>query len=98
VFRACDGAEGWTEDLEDSADFQLLRTDIPKKPLKKAIDRVAITKGKGREGEPVSIACEMARQELDLPVQKSQTLRTYYTKGLSLLKKDRNRQKPEQAS
>lgn len=93
VYEACDGADGWTEDLEDSADFQLLRTGIPQKPLNGAISRAAITKGKGREGEPVSIACEMARQELDLPAQKPQTLRTYYTKGLSLLKKDRNRQK-----
>lgn len=93
VYAACDGAEGWTEDLEENVDFQLLKTGIPKKPMNGAIKRVAITKGKGREGEPVSIACEMARQELDLPVQKPQTLRTYYTKGLGLLKKDRNRQK-----
>lgn len=83
------GAEGWTEDLQDSPDFRLLKTGISQSLLNKIIRRVANTGLSKREREPIAIACEMARVELDLPVQKPPTLRTYYAKGLALTKTQR---------
>jgi hypothetical protein len=43
-----------------------------------------------RQREPVSIACEMARRELGLPEQETETLRGYHQDGNKLLKRDRS--------
>jgi hypothetical protein len=91
------GLEGWTDDLRDSGDYTLLKTGIPQSILSRAIRRVADAKLSKRDREPLSIACDLARQELDLPSQKPQTLRVYYTKGSALLKKLRSQQRLAQA-
>jgi hypothetical protein len=86
-----DGDEDWSTDLQESKDYQLLITGVPKATINLAIRRVGDTNLSKREREPLSIACEMARRELDLPLQKTQTLRAYYSKGQNLKKKVRSR-------
>jgi hypothetical protein len=90
------GASGWTEYLDENSDFQMLRTGVSKPVLNWAIKRAADDGLSKREREPLSIACEMARQELNLDKQELQTLRNYYTKGAGLLKQDRSQRKPAQ--
>jgi hypothetical protein len=89
-----DGDEDWTTYLQESNDYQLLKTGVPKATIKLAIRRIGDTNLSKREKEPLSIACETACRELDLPLQKTQTLRAYYSKGKNLKKKVRSRKNP----
>jgi len=89
-----DGDEGWTTELLESNNYKLLKTEVPKTIVNLAIRRVADTNLTKREREPLSIACEMACRELDLPLQKPQTLRAYCSKGQRLKKKARSRSIP----
>jgi len=86
VYDQADGAFGWRNDLQSDGDYQLLKAAAPKKPLDWALKRVAAG-GEKRDRQPLALACEMARQELNLDPQQPQTLRTYYLKGKALLKK-----------
>jgi hypothetical protein len=80
------GAEDWRDDLVANNDYQLLKTGVPEAALKWALRRVA-EGGPKRDREPLALACEMARLEMNLEKQQPQTLRTYYTKGAKLLRK-----------
>jgi hypothetical protein len=80
------GADDWRDDLVDNNDYQLLKTGVPATALEWTLRRVAEDIPK-RDREPLSLACEMARREMNLDPQQPQTLRTYYTKALKLLKK-----------
>lgn len=75
-----DGDEDWTTDLQESKDYQLLKTGVPNALINLAIRRVGDTNLSKREREPLSIACEVSCRELDLPLQKTETLRAYYSK------------------
>lgn len=90
VFDDCIGEAGWIEDLRKNSNFQKLSQGVSDEIIDWAIRRVAsdetISK---REREPLSIACEMARKELNLPEQDIETLRSYHIKGRSLTKQNR---------
>ena len=94
MYDECDGEPGWIEDLKQDSSFQRLSVDVPKKTVTWAIKRIASDKMAARTREPLSIACEMARQELDFPEQGLETLHRYYTTGNELIKK--TRKKPKQ--
>ncbi len=90
MYEECDYAPGWMEDLKQDSTFKLLSINIPDKTvIEWAMKRVASDNISSREREERSIACEMARRELDLPEQDIETLRNYYLEGNKLLKKDR---------
>lgn len=90
MYENCEGEAGWIEDLKQDSNYQLLSKEIPSEVIAWVVKRVASEDLPSREREPLSIACEMARQELGQPEQSIETLRDYYGTGSKLLKKDRN--------
>jgi hypothetical protein len=86
TYDMADGADDWRDDLVGNNDYQLLKTSVLTTALEWALRRVAEDVPK-RDREPLALACEIARREMDLEKQQPQTLRTYYTKGAKLLKK-----------
>jgi hypothetical protein len=71
----------------------MLSTGVPPNAIKWAIRRIGDDELTARDKEETLIACEVARQELDLPHQEIQTLRGYYLAGLNLLRSDRQKRK-----
>lgn len=90
MYEDCEGEAGWIEDLQLDSTYQLLSRDVPDEILIWARKRVASDDMSAREREPRSIACEMARRELDLPEQSVETLREYYRDGAKLLRQERS--------
>lgn len=90
MYEDCDQAPGWMEDLKDDSTFQRLSLGVPQSLVDWAMKRVAVDGLPSREQEPLSIACEMARRELDLPEQNVETLRNHYADGNRLIKAQRN--------
>ena len=86
----CDFEAGWTEDLKQDSTYQLLSTNVPQTVIDHGVRRVASELSE-RELQPLSIALEMARFELDLKEQDIETLHKYYAEGVKLLKAERNR-------
>lgn len=93
MYDLCEGDDSWVEDLKSSSNYQRLSVTVPSAILTWAIKRAATDTLPKREREPLAIACEMARQELQLPKQKVETLRNYYGDGNKLLKQDRREAK-----
>ncbi len=89
MFEECEGEAGWIDDLKDSSNYRLLAKEVPDEVVAWAVKRVASEDLPAREREPLSIACEMARRELKLPEQSTETLRDYYGTGEKLLRQDR---------
>jgi len=94
IYDRADFLDEWVEDLLHDKDFTLLSKDVPDEGIKWAIRQIGDDKVSPRDKEPVLIACEISRQELDFPFQEIQTLRGYYLSGLKLLRANRNKQKP----
>ncbi len=92
MYDECLGEDGWIQDLYQDSTYQRLSQDVADEIITWAIRRVASGDTiPQREREPLSIACEMARQELDLPDQDIETLRSYYTEGKKLIQQDRSK-------
>jgi hypothetical protein len=89
MYEECEGEPGWIDDLKQSSNYRLLSKEVSDEVIAWAVKRVASEGLPPREREPLSIACEMARQELKLPEQSIETLRDYYASGENLLKQDR---------
>jgi len=90
MYEDCLGDDGWIQDLYQDANFQRLSQSVPDDTIAFAIKRVASEDIiPQREREPLSIACEMARQELELPEQEIETLRSYYKEGKKLIQQNR---------
>jgi hypothetical protein len=93
MYEDCLGEDGWIQDLRQDSTFQSLSQGVVDETITWAIKQVASEDNvPQREREPLSIACEMSRQELDLPEQDIETLRSYYTEGKKLIQQDRNKQ------
>lgn len=93
MYEDCLGEDSWIQDLRQDSTFQRLSHDITDETLAWAIRQVGSEDTKSqREREPLSIACEMARQELDLPEQNIETLRSYYMEGKKLIQQNRSKQ------
>jgi|ERR1041384_5444215 hypothetical protein len=89
MYEDCLGGDGWTEDLQQDSTFQKLSQGVPTEIIHYANRRVASNEIPAREREPLSIACEIAQQELGLPKQDVETLRSYYTAGRSQITQQR---------
>jgi hypothetical protein len=89
MFDDCEGEETWVEDLKQDSTFQLLEPAVDQDSIKWAIKRIASEDLPPRDREPLSVACEIARRELDLPEQVIETLRNYYSEGIRAVKADR---------
>ena len=85
VYDLCEGDDSWVEDLKQDSTYQRLSENVPSASLTWAIRRVATDTLPKREKESLAIACEIGRQELELPKQKTETLRSYYKSGRKLL-------------
>lgn len=93
MYEDCLGEDGWTQDLRQDSNFQRLSQGAHDETIAWAIKQVASEDTiPQREREPLSIACEVARQELDLPEQDIETLRSYYTEGKKLIQRTRSKQ------
>lgn len=92
MYEDCLGDDGWTEDLRQDSTFQRLSLGVPDEIIAWAIKQVASEDTiPRREREPLSIACIMACQELGLPKQEIETLRSYYTEGKTLIQQKRRK-------
>jgi hypothetical protein len=92
MYEDCLGEDGWTQDLHQDSTFQRLSQDVPDETIAWAIRHVASEDIiPQREREPLLVACEMARQELALPEQDIETLRSYYTEGKKLIQQNRSK-------
>lgn len=91
MYEDCLGEDGWIQDLRQDSNFQKLSQDMPDETISWAVRQVA-SEDTIPQRERESIACEIARQELDLPEQDIETLRSYYTEGKKLIQKDRSKQ------
>jgi hypothetical protein len=89
MYERCDFDEGWTQDLFEDHQFRMLSANIPDAIITWAVRRIADDHLPTAEREPQLIACEVARQELDLPFQEVFTLRGYYRDGQNLLRASR---------
>jgi hypothetical protein len=90
MYEDCLEGPGWMEDLKTDSTFERLSVGVPEPVLVWAMKRVASDEsGSERERQAVSIALEMARQELALPELDIETLRNKYDEGNKLLKADR---------
>lgn len=89
MFEECEGEAGWIADLKESSNYRLLSKEVPDEVIAWAVKRVASEELPAREREPLSIACEIARRELKLPEQSTETLRDYDGTGEKLLRQDR---------
>jgi hypothetical protein len=89
VFDDCDGDDYWVPELRADATFKLLSPAVSEDSILWAIRRIGSEDLPPREREPLSIACEIARMELDLPEQDIETLRNYYGDGFKAIRTDR---------
>ncbi|PWT73023.1 MAG: hypothetical protein C5B59_14375 [Bacteroidetes bacterium] len=89
MYEQCCFDAGWVEDLKQDELFKILSRNVPKHSITWAVRHIGDENLSAREKEPVSMACEMARQELDLPEQDVPTLRNYYQRGIKLLREKR---------
>jgi hypothetical protein len=92
IYDRADFLEDWVQDLYSDKDFALLSAGVSEEAIKWAIRQIG-GKAPPRDKEPIPIACEIARQELELPLQDIQTLNGYYLEGVKLLRDDRRKQK-----
>jgi hypothetical protein len=93
MYERCDFDEGWVEDLNQDEQFKLLSAGVLPAAIGWAIRRIGDDSLETREKEETLIACEVARQELDLPYQEIHTLRGYYLDGLKFLQAERKKRK-----
>ncbi|HMH44633.1 MAG TPA: hypothetical protein VK557_14175 [Pyrinomonadaceae bacterium] len=93
VYDRCDFLDDWADYLDYNKEFKLLSADVPPEAITWAIRQIGDDKILARDKEPVPVACEIARRELDLPFQEIQTLNGYYLEGVKLLRDDRRKQK-----
>lgn len=93
MYERCDFDEGWSEDLKQDEQFQMLSGGTSSAVIAWAIRRIGDDEISDREREPLSLACEMARRELKLPEQEIETLRTYFADGGKLRKEERTKRK-----
>jgi hypothetical protein len=92
MYEDCLGEDGWIQDLHQDSNFQRLSQGVPDETIAWAIRRAASEDSvPQREREPLSIACEIARQELGLPEQDIETLHTYYKEGKKLNQQKRSK-------
>jgi len=90
VFSECLEDEGWITDLKADRTYLALSQGIPEKALKWAITRTADGNASEAEREPQAIACEMARQELNLTFIEMPTQQEKYRAGKALIRKSRS--------
>jgi hypothetical protein len=93
IYDRCDFLEEWADDLMHDAQFKLLSREVPQEAIAWAIRQIGDDAVTARDKEPVPLACEISRQELDLPLQDIQTLNSYYLEGAKLLRNDRRKDK-----
>jgi hypothetical protein len=74
IYRHCDGAPGWTEDLNRDKTFQKLRQGVPDRIIRWATKYVADQGISSRNKSALIVACEIARRELELPKQTPKRL------------------------
>lgn len=94
MFEECEHGPGWMVDLKNDPTFQRLSLDVPKEVIEFAMKRVASDGASDRERQPLSVALEMARRELELQEQDIETLHKYYAEGSKLLKAERGQRQP----
>jgi hypothetical protein len=85
-YLECDEAPGWISDLKEDPNFNKLSAGIAQDALNRAIRRAADDSLSDRERQPLSIALDMARFELELSELDIETLGNKYDVGNKLLK------------
>jgi hypothetical protein len=96
MYEECDHAPGWMEDLKSDSTFERLSVGVSQVVLNWAMKRVASDESAtDRQRQALSVALEMARQELDLTELDIETLRNKNDDGNRLLKAHRLKRNPD---
>lgn len=85
-YLECDEAPGWISDLKEDPNFNKLSAGVAQGALDRAIRRTADDNLSDRERQPLSIALDMARFELELSELDIETLGNKYDAGNKILK------------